>query len=653
MNQSERNEQDKRDEIRPGAPVNPDDPVQQMLSQKIDKQSKKYIKLESLEGRSTDAEGKVLPGEHRSHIFLLVKKLLSTLLSMVYLTVFFFIYVFFGDFFQTPEGAFSLSDSQGALIAIGVLILFIVSIVFSVMSYKKNTWELTETGLRLRRNIVFKKDTHIPYEKIHAMNTQSGILKRILGLVDVEIDTGSSTTNVKIPALKLRDVEAMKAEIFKRKQIKIAKQSKPQDLPELSHVDGEDTRDFDSKVSQALDSVSGVRGIFAGDRLKTEMPVLYEYRLSNKELVLASFSQFSNFFAVIISLVLGSNIFGFLLEQYSEQIFLMLYSYTEQFSLQNFMSFIPFLLLGFLVFLLIVWFVSGIFNFFKLGGFKIIRRGDYFELSQGLLAQKTSTIALNRIQMLKVKQGFIRRIFGFAQISVFTVASISVEDDKEASANGERIVHPFIKLTDIPDFLNQTLPEFKGVYECHELEKLPKIALRKSVVRSIWVFALISIIIISIFTTMQNIIDDPIFQILKVSALSLALLLFIINLVSGILYYKNGRIGTYNKHYITVHGVLAKSMNMVNRNKFQQINWVQNPFQRYQGLATFSPQTAALSDADLSMKDITLDQANRILAWSKPVYSNLQFALSELDKQDLLSEEEKELITKGNEEEVL
>jgi len=88
----------------------------------------------------------------------------------------------------------------------------------------------------------------------------------------------------------------------------------------------------------------------------------------------------------------------------------------------------------------------------RLAHFTLIREGDRLRISRGLIAQRTGTIPVDRVQAIRVVQGWCRRICGYCSLEV-EVAGLSTTDD------AERMLFPLVKLARAPELVAIALPE--------------------------------------------------------------------------------------------------------------------------------------------------------------------------------------------------
>lgn len=61
-------------------------------------------------------------------------------------------------------------------------------------AYKFYKYELREDGFRKEHGVIWKKYVHIPYERIQNVDIYRGILARLLGLSDLQIQTAGMSS---------------------------------------------------------------------------------------------------------------------------------------------------------------------------------------------------------------------------------------------------------------------------------------------------------------------------------------------------------------------------------------------------------------------------------------------------------------------------
>ena len=151
--------------------------------------------------------------------------------------VFLFISIWIGGFGLTT----TLTESSESSVLGIVLVIFLVVLVFSFiwakLTYHFYRYELTEEGFRKELGVIFKKYVTIPYDRIQNVDIYRGILARILGLSDLNIQTAGMSASVgrfgvsgagaegRLPALSREVAEEVRNELIRR-----ARQTKNQGL---------------------------------------------------------------------------------------------------------------------------------------------------------------------------------------------------------------------------------------------------------------------------------------------------------------------------------------------------------------------------------------------------------------------------------------
>ncbi len=113
-------------------------------------------------------------------------------------------------------------------IVIVIIFLFIVgNYIWARLSYHFWRYQLTEDSYRAERGVIFKRYVSIPYERIQNVDIYRGILDRILGLSDLQIQTagygavGSRGlrgfgSEGRLPGIDKQTAEKLRDELIKR-----------------------------------------------------------------------------------------------------------------------------------------------------------------------------------------------------------------------------------------------------------------------------------------------------------------------------------------------------------------------------------------------------------------------------------------------------
>ncbi|MDR2587280.1 MAG: PH domain-containing protein, partial [Coriobacteriales bacterium] len=463
------------------------------------------------------AGGGIAPGPHHVHPAHVILNTLRILVGM-----------FIAFIFGLPGVLSSLSYADldtalfGALLlGIGALFLVIIvlAIILSYLSYRRFLWEITESDIHIYSGIIFKKQVHIPFARVQSIDFNATVIDRILGLVKLKIETagGASNKGVLIPALKLGEAEALRAEVFARKRgseqrqeaalrqkIAEAKMAAGK-MPTSVEAEAEATPRFDPQTGQPLpstpapataavprfdpqtgallpgafpppvvggssktdvlvqgvgDEVAGLRGIFA-DEYREDAPVEYEYGLRAKELFLAALSGDRNLvvFAVFVGAL--AQLWQFIANTgLGDEA---LRAVGDAVTSQTTPTVIAMLVVTFVIIFVAALFLGVLSTAISYGAFKARRRGGRIEVERGLLSRQYKGVSISRIQAVELRQGFIRRLIGYTELKLLTIDSADAGNQQQNAQSLQEsglTVHPFIKLSRVPEVLSGLLPEF-------------------------------------------------------------------------------------------------------------------------------------------------------------------------------------------------
>lgn len=122
---------------------------------------------------------------------------------------------------------FSLATGFSAVAKI-ILIILIASIpatyIWARLTYRFYRYELTDTAFRKEHGIIWKKYVTIPYDRIQNIDIYRGLIARLLGLSDVQIQTAGGITRGsygafaegRLPGLDTQTAEQLREELIRR-----------------------------------------------------------------------------------------------------------------------------------------------------------------------------------------------------------------------------------------------------------------------------------------------------------------------------------------------------------------------------------------------------------------------------------------------------
>jgi len=572
--------------------------------------------------------------------------------------------IFFSIIGVSSSGALTSLQNSDALTAVLVMLLVVfllamgITVLVSYIYYQRFLWEITESDIHIYSGIIFKKQVHIPFQRVQSIDFNAPLLERILGIVRLKIETagGAQNRGVIIPALKLAQAEALRAEVFARKKISESQQeaelrqkmeatraamsgqapqfSQAGAMPRLDPVTGAPlagatlaTSPFawapgsaDRAVNTIGAEIGNLRGIFA-DSYRENEAIEYEYGLSAKELFFSALSGDHN-------LVLAAVFLG-LATQFSGILSLLGLDPELQMDIQSIIDsqITPWIAGGALLFMLISM-IGGVLNTaITYGGFKARRRGGRIEVERGLIQRQYKGVSIKRVQSVEVNQGFIRRLLGYVELKLLTVdvlpAGQSKQDAQAMKQYTGLIIHPFVKKDRVDDILQHILPEFNGRPEASELHGLPKVALRRVINRHTVFFGLIygfsALVITLALLFAASGIPEQVMTWMMVLIWGLLVLFLIGRLVASILWYRNAAYA-YNSNMLTIRqGYFGLTTTIIPRQKIQWAQTNQNPFQRYARVASITAFTAAgIGGTGTKLRDVEVQEASDYLDWIRP-----------------------------------
>ena len=135
--------------------------------------------------------------------------------------------IFVGDL--STENTLSVFNKFSYALWVIVPLYLVFYFIWAKLTYRFYKYELTQDGFRKELGVIYKKYVTIPYDRIQNVDINRGILARILGLSDLNIQTaGASTAYLsegRLPGLSMQDEEELRDELIRR-----AKSSKSQGL---------------------------------------------------------------------------------------------------------------------------------------------------------------------------------------------------------------------------------------------------------------------------------------------------------------------------------------------------------------------------------------------------------------------------------------
>ncbi|RZK06168.1 MAG: PH domain-containing protein, partial [Flavobacterium sp.] len=96
-------------------------------------------------------------------------------------------------------------------VAIGFLVLIVLTLVFSRIGFKKRGFAFREHDVLFQSGVIATKIIVIPYNRVQHVALHEGVVSRYFGLAKVEIFTaGGSSSDIEIPGIEKGQAENIK-----------------------------------------------------------------------------------------------------------------------------------------------------------------------------------------------------------------------------------------------------------------------------------------------------------------------------------------------------------------------------------------------------------------------------------------------------------
>lgn len=440
-----------------------------------------------------------------------------------------------------------------ALLGLGVLFLVVVG--FSVLQWRKFTYRIEEDELRIEEGLIRKKRRYIPIERIQSVNTSEGIIQQIFKLVKLQVETagGGKESEVSLEAITKHEAERIQKELFDTKQ-KISSDEIQEDT-KTAVVPEAPVENLESKADVT-------------------------YKMGAKELLVAA-STSSGIGVIISGIVAFVTQFDEILP--IEEIYGR-FSFLENAGLEIYALLI-------FIGLFIAWILSMVGVLLKYANFTVIRKNKEIIISKGLIEKNRVTIPLQRIQAIKIKENLIRQPLKYATVMIVSAGG------SESEKNTSTLLFPVIPKKKVQDLLQQFVEDYS--YET-DVTPLPARSLRRYLIRYGF-FPLIAGVLLSIFLPPWG---------------YLGLLLIPVSLLFGYFSYKDASWNLTGDKLQLTYREIGKTTAIVLRKKMQIYEVRQSHFQKKKKLATIRTSAKSSVTAEsFSITDIEWEDAEKLFQW--------------------------------------
>lgn len=485
------------------------------------------------------------------------------------------------------------------LITLVIAVFVAIDVALSIISYQRFTWELTASELHIKKGIFNKKHEHIPFARVYAVNATASVLERLLGLVTLAVDTASGKQGGgHIKALTLGEYEALRSEIFDRKR-RLAGEGGDEGV-------GVEESDADGRTGIAP-ATENLRGVFGGD-FSDEAVIGFERTLTGKQLLLKGLSGSNSLVPILVAVGFVSEFTKYLPVSIKQQV-------TDAIELAGaqLLAAGVIFVIAVLVFALLVSWVFGVLSStLRYGGFVVRRRGERVEVERGLLSRYSSGVAVERVQAVRIRQGFLSHLIGYAEVSFITASEGNHGADAMA---GSLVVHPFIPLRDSRTFIDELLPGYEMAPE--KLESLPPAAGRRAFNRFVlWPGLVFVAVLLGVLFVSSASMSSIAFRLAESVVVAALIVYLVLASIYALLWYRRGGYAHDADYIVLQHGGWGATRTIAPRKRIQWVQTGETPFQKRVEVATIKiALLASPLGVRVSLRDIPVDRADRILDW--------------------------------------
>lgn len=275
-----------------------------------------------------------------------------------------------------------------------------VVIVVAVVRYLSTSYAIHDGHLLIKYGIINRVKRTIPLTKIQNINIHKSWIHRILGLVDLKIETGAGAeAEASLSALSMVEADALKKELTAGVHKEVGLDARPEEI-----------------------------------RGRTV------YRINSKELFLAGATE-NRALAILGAVFGGSVIFQDRLEEFARR------------TMPNLNGSWVTIAVFALIFLLFGWIASIVMAVVSYGNFEVTLEGGKLRRHYGLINQIESVVPLPRVQLVRASQTLLQRALRLCKLHVETAGSFQKED-----LGGTSLICPLLESDRLNDIVMTVLP---------------------------------------------------------------------------------------------------------------------------------------------------------------------------------------------------
>ena len=447
-----------------------------------------------------------------------------------------------------------------------LVMIFITTIVSALTHYFSFSYRIDDNELITEQGLLARKHRSIPLERVQEIRIEQGVLHRIFGVVDAKIETGGGEgAEASLSVLSRDEAERLRRTVFERA----------------------------AAIKRERFTIEAAEGAESGPMAPERVTIR---RLGLQDLVLAGVT--SNHLISALFLVgalwkyaddlLPDRIYDWLAQAVYHQVETLRAYGAAKAAVITVLAAVLVFIIG-----LCSSIIASILLFYR---FTFSRLGEDLHRSYGLITRRTSSLPRRRIQVLKIEERLLRRLFGLATLRVDTSGRNREGEDKK---DGRDVLIPILRRREVDELL-------PGIFENiatdrAEWQSVSRLAIRRGTIKG----GVICLLLAAASFLYQG-------ELVALWPLAGLPLVYWLNLVR----YRNLSYAMGERYFRTRRGWLGRSTHIVPVNKIQAVLITQTPLDRRLGLATLSIDTAgqAYTGGGPQIGNLPLARAREIAA---------------------------------------
>lgn len=463
------------------------------------------------------------------------------------------VWIFLKDIFLDEEANPKEFISVLPIFLVAFAVIYLCFVIYRILYYRTSGYELTETEIKCQYGVLFKKRSVLDYKKVHAINKKQNLIQRIFGIATLTVDSGSTNTSHDAEITVIENAKVIDALVI-----------------ELNALKEGGARTVNEPKEEVLLS---------------ENDSLYNFTSKKKMLyTLINIVSTVMFFAVIG--VLAITVIGIckLLLQLEG-----LGTWGEYFLVATLISVAALLIISFFVFIGCM--VNAFVGYYN---FNVTKRSNDIQISFGLLERHTNTFSYDRIKAVKISQGLVQRMLGFATIKLEVIGYTNSSGDDNNGADIGVLV-PFCKYDEVAQILSKVLPDY---VPDEKQTKSPSFLPFMSWFTVFWGITIGAVLLIAVAILLMANVSATVIWTVVCSVLGAGLLVLVIKLISAALCYQTSGIAAGNGKITAYHGGFIKNITVLMAKNLIAVEDVTTSWRKKRGIASLimHVKTNALSN---------------------------------------------------------